>query len=131
MLTRRAFLRTLGYATAVGAPVALVGLAWPGPVSRHIRAGLVGLARGRAVRIHYFFSYLSLEPAGVARFVDDWERHVGALPRAGAWPSEVYLRYLLSTDFFRHNADESRLIQYVGFCDPYATPCSNPLAVFD
>lgn len=37
-------------------------------------------------------------------------------------------RYLMSTDFFEHGADESREIRYVAFYDPALTPCRNFLA---
>lgn len=37
-------------------------------------------------------------------------------------------RFLLSSDFFLHDADETRTIEYVGYYDPYERPCSNPLA---
>ena len=40
--------------------------------------------------------------------------------------SNVVSRYLLSTDFFQHGADESRQIKYVGFFDPYNIACRNP-----
>ena len=40
--------------------------------------------------------------------------------------SNVVSRYLLSTDFFEHGADESRSIRYVEFHDPYSTACRNP-----
>jgi hypothetical protein len=40
--------------------------------------------------------------------------------------SNVVSRYLLSTDFFEHGADESRSIRYVEFHDPYSIACRNP-----
>jgi hypothetical protein len=40
--------------------------------------------------------------------------------------SNVVSRYLLSTDFFEHGADESRPVSYVEFYDPYGTACRNP-----
>lgn len=84
-----------------------------------------------ATRIAKHFDYLELDPAGVQAFVDAWIRHRGPLSRTKAWPSEVYTRYLLSTDFFVHDADERRVVRFVAFYDPYVTACSNPLARFD
>jgi hypothetical protein len=43
----------------------------------------------------------------------------------------VELQFLLSTDFFRFDADERRRVSYVGYYDPAVTPCNNPLARFD
>ncbi len=40
----------------------------------------------------------------------------------------VLERYLRSTDFFLHGADESRVLRYVAFADPYQSPCFNPFA---
>jgi hypothetical protein len=40
--------------------------------------------------------------------------------------SNVVSRYLLSTDFFEHGADESRPVAYVEFHDPYSIACRNP-----
>jgi len=40
--------------------------------------------------------------------------------------SNVVSRYLLSTDFFEHGADESRPVMYVEFFDPYSIACRNP-----
>jgi hypothetical protein len=37
------------------------------------------------------------------------------------------MRFLMSTDFFMHGADESRPINYVMFFHPYKSPCWNPL----
>ena len=36
--------------------------------------------------------------------------------------------YLLSTDFFVNNMDESRIIKFVGLYDPYLRPCAHPFA---
>jgi len=40
----------------------------------------------------------------------------------------VVTRFLMSTDFFQHGADEARPISYVGFYDPLRTPCRNFVA---
>jgi hypothetical protein len=64
-------------------------------------------------------------------YIRDFERHVGPLAGVHAWPIDVYTRYLLSTDFFRNGADESRRVRYLSFYHPYVTICYNPLARFD
>jgi hypothetical protein len=40
----------------------------------------------------------------------------------------VVTQYLLSTDFFLHEADESREVKYLSFYEPHLTPCRNPFA---
>jgi len=40
----------------------------------------------------------------------------------------VVTRYLLSTDFFIHSADESREVKYLSFYEPHTAPCRNPFA---
>lgn len=40
--------------------------------------------------------------------------------------ANVVSRYLLSTDFFEHGADESRALRYIDFHDPYRIACRNP-----
>lgn len=35
----------------------------------------------------------------------------------------IITKFLLSTDFFNHNADKGRKIKYLGFYDPYKQPC--------
>lgn len=37
-------------------------------------------------------------------------------------------KYLLSTDFFIHGADESRRVEYLSFYEPHLAPCRNPFA---
>ncbi len=97
--------------------------------------------------------YLRLDPVGVGRFADDLVatkeisrlrlRLIGAagplyedLPLSGGGRIRHTIRhgeerivtlYLLSSDFFRHGADESRVIQYVGMYDPLQA-CANPFA---
>lgn len=42
------------------------------------------------------------------------------------YQNEIVGRFLLSTDFFQHKMDQSRDINYIGFYNPYKSPCSNP-----
>jgi hypothetical protein len=77
------------------------------------------------------FAYLNVDPAALQAFQDDYRRHTGRHLDSGRWPDQVQAQFLLSTDFFRFDADETRLISYVGYYDPAVTPCNNPLARFD
>lgn len=38
----------------------------------------------------------------------------------------IVSHYLLSTDFFVHDADERRIVNYLGFYNPFDTVCRNP-----
>lgn len=40
----------------------------------------------------------------------------------------VVATYLLSTDFFYHGADETRVVSYVEYFDPLSGVCRNPFA---
>ena len=77
-----------------------------------------------ARRIRRHFSYLRFAPGTAERFVADFESTIG--PPVPAWSSDLYTRFLLSTDFFLHHADEGRVIEYVTFYEPTVTPCYNP-----
>ena len=97
--------------------------------------------------------YLRLDPHGVERFCRDMTA-TGKISRfrlrlihaAGAVYSSfeppdgsrldrmmrhgedrIVTDYLLSSDFFRHGADTSRTVQYLGFYDPLVA-CNNPFA---
>jgi hypothetical protein len=103
---------------------------------------------GVAVIVHKRLDYLKLDPAGVRQFSRDYaERRLisGAKLRAIAGAAAAYQRldflagivrhgedrivtkYLLSSDFFRSGADESRTVHYLGFFDPLRS-CGNPWA---
>ncbi|HET6418362.1 MAG TPA: hypothetical protein VFG22_18845 [Polyangiales bacterium] len=78
------------------------------------------------------FDYLDIDPAGVSRFVDTFERHQYPIRRNPLkllfrpLPDEIYMNYLSSTDFFINGADESRPVRFVALYDPYVSPCYNP-----
>lgn len=38
----------------------------------------------------------------------------------------IVTKYLLSTDFFLHGGDESRVVTYLSFYEPQLAPCRNP-----
>lgn len=77
------------------------------------------------------FDYLDIDPDGVSRFVDTFERYRYPIRRnplklLGPLPDEIYMNYLSSTDFFINDADESRPVRFVALYDPYVSPCYNP-----
>ncbi len=78
--------------------------------------------------------YLELEEEGMVRFARDLrKRRLQALLRrlkAGDTEAADWLeqQFLMSSDFFWNGADESRIIGYMGFYDPYERPCANPFA---
>jgi hypothetical protein len=130
MITRRRFLKIAGYAAA---PLTLGGFAAWHSIDRaidRIRPRLIALARSPEERLRRHFNYLELDGPGVAEYLADYARYRG-LPRFLPLAPDFYTRYLMSTDFFRTGADESRPVRYIGFYDPDETPCSNPLAEFD
>jgi hypothetical protein len=97
--------------------------------------------------------YLKLEPAGVRQFAQDLAARklvsptrlriidsAGPLYTANAMSAynklydgihhgeeRVTTQYLMSSDFFKNGADESREVHYLGYYDPM-TPCNNPFA---
>ena len=102
--------------------------------------------------------YLELDEQGVKRFVRDMLPHISpyirrnlawlqlglpvyaGLDYTSRWASTKWYReteqkivtqFLMSSDFFQNNADETRTIHYLGFYDPYTRPCANPFPRFD
>lgn len=52
-------------------------------------------------------------------------------PRARAYEElcdAIERSFLISSDFFFHQGDESRTVHYIGYYDPWKRPCSNPFA---
>jgi hypothetical protein len=130
MITRRRFLWLAG---AGAIPVGAGLLVW-----RDTAGGLVGrsarrldaMVRRPEARLQAHFDYLDLDAGGVRQFFADVARFNPAFsPRRPLGP-DIHTQYLMSTDFFRHGADESRRIQYVAYYDPSVTACRNPLATF-
>jgi len=131
MITRRRFLQT---AALAGAATAAGALRWYGPLrSLSLRAArrFDGFVRSPEARLRAHFDYLNLDAEGVREFFADYERYRSTFRRRSPFPPDVYTTYLMSTNFFQEGADESRLVRYVLFSDPYLTPCYNPLARFD
>ena len=76
-------------------------------------------------RIQNHFDYLNIDEGGLKAFAQQHQRRYGE--GFDSEPdSELFERFLLSTDFFQHSANESRLVKYVSYYDPYVSPCYNP-----
>jgi len=131
MISRR---RLLAAGTLLAAPVAAASFAGRDVVAWMVMrssARLDALLRSPEQRLRAHFEYLNLDSSGIARYVADYQRYFESFNRHLPLSSDVYTRYLLSTDFFRRRDDPSQPIRYVGFYDPDRTPCNNPLARFD
>ncbi|GAC1629521.1 MAG: hypothetical protein NVS9B10_20790 [Nevskia sp.] len=135
MITRRRFLLLAGSGVA-GVVAARFAFARPEQVV--------------AAVVRRKLDYLQLDAAGVDRFAKDFVARAIAAPTKLRALSAVGLielpieklgihfatlrhgeeriltYYLLSSDFFLNNADESRTVQYLGFYDPYRGACLNP-----
>jgi hypothetical protein len=130
-MRRRNFLKIAGAGTA-----AVVAL----PAGWYVATSVQEAATGIITRE---LGYLKLEPQGVARFVDDYLKDPlsqytpGKLKayyalRTGADASmmvaDLTRKYLLSSDYFINKMDEHRTVQYLGFYNPYRSPCANPFS---
>jgi hypothetical protein len=113
-ITRRRLLQMLGL--ACGAPL-LAFLVWRSRPAATQRSGP--------------FPFLDFEDGALDAFEADYRRHGGRLADRDRWPELVQAQFLLSTDFFRFDADESRVISYVGYYDPAVRPCNNPFSRFE
>jgi hypothetical protein len=128
MMTRRTF---LGVVISCAAASAAGWQFWRESLTRSVSRGrerILALALSPEQRLRAHFPYLQLEPDGVRQYLADYRRHRQPLSGRSPLPEDFYTQYLLSTDFFRWGADESRPVHYVAFADPYVSPCRNPLA---
>ena len=108
--TRRKFMAALG-----GAVILLGG------------GAMLSRQRIMAWRIHSHFSYLKIKSGDALRFVRAYEDAYGELPYHRRSVSDVYKKFLLSTDFFSNGSDESKPVRFVMLYDPYLSLCYNPL----
>ena len=80
-------------------------------------------------RIRKHFADLTIDDAGLRRFVADYEKHVGRIkPYSVTSNATLFQKFLLSSDYYRNGADPKRPVHYVAFHDPYVSPCWNPFA---
>ena len=87
----------------------------------------MGLSAEARIRKH--FADLTIDEAGLRRFVADYEKHVGRIKFYSVTTNGMLFRkFLLSSDYYRNGADPSKPVHYVTFHDPYVSPCWNPFA---
>lgn len=143
-LSRRAFLAGMigGVALLVAAPYAVYHWRFGRPTSV-----VIAILKRRV-------GYLKNEPGSFERFAEEYvnykREHLRQLARMSviAFPftyvtlyrwlpmghplrrleDNVVTKFLLSTDFFMHGADESRDLKYLSFYEPQLAPCRNPFA---
>jgi hypothetical protein len=130
-MTRRTLLRVAGLSAV---PLGAGMFAWRDTVAWFLRrsgARVDAMVRSPEERLAAHFDYLNLEPRGVAKFIEDLEKHRPDFSRTLPLGADIHTQFLLSTDFFRHGADERREVRYVGYYEPGVTACLNPLARFD
>lgn len=86
--------------------------------------------------------FLKLDPEGVIKFVQEHAKNknrsykltlkgyhfLGVSSSKSGKIHQLVSNYLLSTDFFLHKMDETRVVKYVGFYDPYIRPCTHPFS---
>ena len=86
--------------------------------------------------------FLKLNDAGVKAFAADYAKakdgfykltvkgysFLGIDSAQSGKVHQLISSYLLSTDFFANNMDESRVVKYVGLYDPYLRPCAHPFS---
>ncbi|MDO1446008.1 hypothetical protein Q0590_07080 [Rhodocytophaga aerolata] len=121
--------------TAIGATAIAIPAIGFGAVST--KSAITGI-------IQKELSYLNLDKQGIEQYAADYLQYEGNVPRIelklkmyrllgvnsekSSIVSALIEKYLLSTDFFLKNMDESRKINYIGYYNPYNSPCANPFS---
>jgi hypothetical protein len=130
---RRTFFRWSLWA-GVGGAIGLWGLSAQLGARRpavELARRLVQLPWTPADRLRREFHYLDVPDAVVEAYLKDYSSMVEPLSRFSLMPDEFFTNFLLSTDFFQHNADTGRTLAYVRLYGPRESPCYNPFAAFD
>jgi hypothetical protein len=81
----------------------------------------------RDIANHY--SYLKFEKGAIAHYLQEYEEKEMPIGLINRNKRRFYKHFLISTDFFLHQEDGGRIIQFVGYYDPYDMPCYSPLGV--
>lgn len=86
--------------------------------------------------------FLKLDRKGVEQFVEAYSQNkdefykltmksyrvIGVRASQSGKIHQLVSLYLLSTDFFMHKMDESRIIKYVSLYNPFIKPCCHPFS---
>jgi hypothetical protein len=128
---RRRLLLGLGVGLAGGA------LAWralrrraPGESAvAKVVATKLGYLETRAEDRQRFARDFAAEAPRAEEHLTHRDRFSGA--RMEALEDRICAAFLLSSDFFRNGADESRPVRYLALHDPWKVGCTNPFARFD
>jgi hypothetical protein len=135
-LTRRTFL----YTTAAAAALVAAPFVWHGRISVVIQEAD---EFAEFLRTPFHYVELEISDSEFESFYSSYREHYGPVSRRPLWQrilnghddsqhrkamDSLATRFLMSTDFFLHNADETRPVHYLALYHPYATPCWNPLS---
>jgi hypothetical protein len=129
---RRKFLALTGLATVA---ISIPGL---GYIASSAKDAGVNLIVDR-------FHYLNLDKKGVEQFVEEYitiesahskqldfrlrSAHLLGLKAHQSYTvNNLTELYLFSTDFFRNKMDESKVVKYVAYYNPFKIPCANPFS---
>jgi hypothetical protein len=83
--------------------------------------------------------YLEIEAGAVEAFAADFRAVNGIAPNGGRQDllealgqneidEAIVIMFLLSSDFFRNGAGETRTVRYLAYYDPHKSACGNPFA---
>jgi hypothetical protein len=89
-------------------------------------------------------SFLKLDPDGVRKFVEVYALNrdrnykltmkgynmFGITAAQSGKIHQLVSSYLLSSDFFHNKMDESKIVKFLAFYNPYARPCTHPFNHF-
>jgi hypothetical protein len=73
------------------------------------------------------FHYLAVPDETLFAFMGRHLEFRRPMPDSRKARSELYVRFLMSTDFFINDEDAARPLHFLAYYDPYRTPCFNPL----
>ena len=122
--------------TFVKAGIGTVALVGAGSAGALVAGGKWGAGQHRLENLSFrsveeqvrdYFPYLQIDAEGLRQFADVHRSQFGSGLFAKP-DTQLHKRFLLSTDFFPNGADETRLVRYVTYYDPYVSPCWNPCA---
>lgn len=127
---RRFLIWSAALTTAVAA-----GVLWKWPRARESASSFAQrLLRARQTpekKLLAHFDYLKIPDEVAQHYVTDYCARVRDVGRLSDLDDDFYTRFLLSTDFFQHDGDESRTLAYIAIYGPTITLCYNPLARLD